>query len=80
MNNEREKEEFLYPQTRYRGEFTPENMLFNANLQEFAHKVNYICGLETNGKLSSQDAYRRIKHLWHQLKDSIKALDIGEED
>lgn len=53
-------------------------MLFNYNLQEFAHKVNYICALETNGKLSSEVAYQRIKQLWKQLKESKKNLKIGE--
>lgn len=72
------KDEFIYPKTRYRGEFTPPNMLFNYNLQEFAHKVNYICALETNGKLSSEVAYQRIKQLWKQLKESKKNLKIGE--
>ncbi|MGC9527818.1 MAG: DUF7219 family protein [Limnospira sp.] len=81
MNNdkEREKEEFLYPRSRYRGEFTPENMVFNSNLQEFAHKVNYICGLETNGKIGSEEAYGRIKKLWKQLKTSKQNLSIGED-
>jgi len=73
-----EKDEFLYPKTRYRGEFSPQNMMFNSNLQEFAHKVNYICGLETNGKLSSEVAYQRIKQLWKELKESKKNLNIGE--
>jgi len=79
-DKEREKEEFLYPRSRYRGEFTPENMVFNSNLQEFAHKINYICGLETNGKISSEEAYGRIKKLWKQLKTSKQNLSIGESD
>ena len=79
MNNNDEKEQFLYPRSSYRGEFTPENMLFNANLQEFAQRVSYICNLETAGKLKSGDAYRRIKELWKQLKQSKKELGILED-
>lgn len=27
---------FLYPHSRYRGQFTPQNLVFDANLQELA--------------------------------------------
>jgi len=70
-----EREQFLYPRSRYRGEFTPGNLLFNANLQEFAQRVNYICNLETAGKLSPVDAYEQIKDLWNQLQRSRDELD-----
>ena len=66
------KEEFLFPQSRYRGEFTPENLAFNSNLQEFAQKISIICNLETNGKITSEDAYKQIKALWKVLKASKK--------
>ncbi len=68
------KDNFLYSQARYRGDFSPENLAFNANLQEFTQKVGYICALETNGKISADQAYDRIKELWHQLKTSKKEL------
>lgn len=78
---EQSKEEFLYPRSSYRGDFTPGKLAFNANIQEFAQKTAYICGLETNGKISSEDAYQRIKKLWHQLKNSRKELlDFGDSD
>ena len=73
-----DKDNFLYSQTRYRGEFSPGNLAFNANLQEFTQKIGYICALETNGKISAQEAYDRIKYLWHQLKASKKEL-LDEE-
>lgn len=38
-----EKEDFLYPRSRYYGQVQPENLVFNANLQEFAQKVSLIC-------------------------------------
>lgn len=68
------KDNFLHPTGKYRGEFTPEQLAFNANLQEFASRVSLICGLETGGKISSDDAYHQIKKLWKDLKDSKKQL------
>ncbi len=65
-----DKDKFLYPRARYRGEFTPEQLAFNANLQEFAQRVGLICALETGGKLSSTDAYAQVKELWSALKRS----------
>ena len=79
MATNNRKEEFLYPRSSYRGEVKPENLVFNANLQEFAHKVSYICNLETGGKIASSEAYRQIKSLWKQLKRTKKALGIGED-
>ena len=71
-NNGLNKERFLFPHSRYRGEFTPENLAFNSNLQEFAQKVSIICNLETNGKVTSEEAYHKIKALWKELKQSKK--------
>lgn len=66
------KDQFFSPRSSYYGEFTPEGLAFNANLQEFANRISIICGLETGGKISPDDAYRQIKQLWKQLKDSKK--------
>lgn len=79
MSKNDEKDNFLYPHRAYHGEVKPENLVFNANLQEFAQRVSYICNLETGGKLSSTDAYEKIKGLWKQLKRSKKGLKIGED-
>jgi hypothetical protein len=73
------KNDFLYPHHRYRGHHKPENLLFNANLQEFAHRVSYICNLQTSGKILPRDAYDQIHDLWKQLKQSKKELKIGKE-
>ncbi|NJR50485.1 MAG: hypothetical protein HC780_13880 [Leptolyngbyaceae cyanobacterium CSU_1_3] len=73
-NKEIEKENFFAPIGRYRGEFSPENLAFNANLQEFASRVSLLCGLETGGKIPPEEAYKEIKHLWSQLKESKKLL------
>ncbi len=70
--------DFLYPRSRYRGTVKPENLVFNANLQEFSQRVSYICCLETGGKLSPEQSYKEIKSLWKQLKQSKRQLGIGE--
>lgn len=71
------KDSFLYPRHPYYGRFTPDRLAFNANLQEFAHKVSYICALETGGKLSPEQAYEQMNGLWEKLKQSKEALGIG---
>ncbi|MGB3758183.1 MAG: hypothetical protein WBA07_17690 [Rivularia sp. (in: cyanobacteria)] len=73
------KEDFLYPRSRYYGQVKPENLVFNANLQEFAQRVSVICNLETSGKVPPVDAYEQIKALWKELKQSKKQLDIGQD-
>lgn len=70
MHSQQVKEQFLCPQSRYHGSCTPRNLLFNANLQEFAHKVSILSALHTGGKLSSQQAYEQIEQLWQQLAQS----------
>jgi hypothetical protein len=78
--NSNEKEKFLYPMGKYYGEFTPENLAFNANLQEFGQRVCYLCSLESNGKISSQDAYEEIKSFWQQLERSRELLFKDNDD
>ena len=75
-----DKEKFLYPIGKYYGEFKPENLAFNANLQEFAQRVSYLCALESNGKISSQDAYEEIKNFWQQLDRSRQLLLNDDKD
>lgn len=72
------KDDFLYPRGRYYGQVKPENLVFNANLQEFAQKISYICNLETGGKLPPEEAYEQIKALWKELRRTKKQLRIGE--
>jgi hypothetical protein len=74
-----DRSDFLYPRSRYYGEVQPENLVFNANLQEFAQHVSYICNLETAGKIPPAEAYERIRNLWKQLKSSKQELGIGEK-
>lgn len=73
-----DRSNFLYPRSRYHGPVHPENLVFNANLQEFSQRVSLICGLQTNGKLSPEESYQQIHALWKQLKRSKKELQIGK--
>jgi len=73
-----DKENFLYPRGRYYGQVKPENLVFNANLQEFAQRISFICNLETSGKIPPEQAYEQIKDLWKNLRRSKKELGIGE--
>ena len=66
----------MFPKSRYYGTFTPQNLMFNANLQEFSHRVTIIGALETGGRLSSQEAYSQISDLWNQLEQSMQNLAI----
>lgn len=70
----KEQSDFLYPRSCYHGQFKPEYLVFNAHLQEFAQRVGYISSLQTNGKISPQEAYDQIKILWKQLKCIKKEL------
>ena len=80
-DKEQAKNRFLYPKSRYHGEFTPEKLTFNANLQEFAQRVSLLCGLETGGQISTEEAYLQIKEMWKQLKRSKKELlDVSKPE
>ena len=72
------RSDFIHHRSRYFGKVQPQNMVFNANLQEFAQKVGYISSLETAGKLTPEDSYSRIESLWQDLKSSKNSLHIGE--
>lgn len=65
----------LYPRQRYRGEpWTPQAAAFHNNSEEFAEQVGLIVGLQSNGKLSQDQAYARIKNLWDKLQTSHEHL------
>lgn len=73
-----DRAKFLYSRSRYRGPVKPENLVFNANLQEFAQRVSFICNLETAGKIASEEAYEQIKSLWQSLDQSKQDLGVGK--
>ena len=72
-------DKFICPRNRYHGKFKPENLVFNANLQEFAQRVSYIYNLETAGKIAPEEAYSQIESLWKQLEYTKKQLGIGDK-
>ena len=78
MEEKPDKYNFIYQTYSYRGEFTPKNLMFNANLQEFTTRVSYICNLQTIGKISTEDAYKQINELWQQVEHSYLELGIGD--
>ena len=55
-------------------EDSPEQIIMEANIREFGHKISMICALETGGKITSDEAYTRIKANWKHLKASRKNL------
>jgi hypothetical protein len=73
-----QKGDFLYPRVRYRGDIRPENLVFDANLQEFSQRVSYITNLEVSGKLSPLESYEQIKTLWTQLERTKEQLGVGQ--
>jgi hypothetical protein len=73
-----DKERFLNPTSNFRGEFTPQNLAFDANLQEFTNRISIICALETGGKISPNEAYLQIKELWKKLDASRQHL-LGDD-
>lgn len=75
----KESDFYLYQQNRYNGNFKPEHLIFNSNLQEFTQRISFICSLETAGKLTPEEAYQQIKGLWKDLKRTKKQLGIGAQ-
>lgn len=59
----------------YRGnDWSPERLMFHQNLETFAERVGLIVALQSNGKISQEDAYAQIKHIWKSLKQSKDTL------
>ncbi|MEE3716725.1 hypothetical protein V2H45_08205 [Tumidithrix elongata RA019] len=79
QESQRDKLDFLFPSRRYLGHCTPENLVFDANLQEFSQRVGYITALETGGKISPHEAFQQLDVLWQQLKTSKENL-LGISD
>ena len=73
-----DKDRFFNPISNFRGEFSPQNLAFNANMQEFTNRISIICALETGGKISSNEAYQQIKDLWIKLDASRQNL-LGDD-
>jgi hypothetical protein len=60
-------------------EFTPEKLIMEANIREFAYKISMICALEVGGKITPEEAYHRIRENWRELKASRQNLLSPDE-
>ncbi len=59
----------------YRGaNWSPERLAFHQNLETFADRIGLIVGLQANGKIGQNQAFKDIRKLWSQLKASSKEL------
>ncbi|MBM5827461.1 MAG: hypothetical protein FJ050_05315 [Cyanobacteria bacterium M_surface_7_m2_040] len=59
----------------YRGEdWSPQRLVFHQNLESFADRVGLIVGLQSNGKISQEQAYTEIRKIWKELKESKGTL------
>jgi len=70
------RSDFLLPHNSYRGVSRPDNLVFNANLQEFSQRVNFISCLGSNGKMTPTEAFEQIQVLWKELEQVEQGLDI----
>lgn len=65
----------------YRGsDWSPQRLAFHQNLESFAERVGLIVGLQSNGKLSQEEAYAEIRRIWKDLKVSRDSLLPKLED
>ena len=63
------------PHSAYRGsDWTPERLMFHQNLESFAERVGLVVGLQSNGKMSQEQAYDEIRRIWNDLKESKNIL------
>lgn len=67
----------INPLSSFPGKPTLFQYMFKANLQEFGNKVDLLCALQTEEKISAEDAYAEIRKLWKELK-SVNS-DLLEE-
>jgi hypothetical protein len=55
-------------------DWSPQRLMFHQNLESFAERVGLLVGLQSNGKVSQEQAYAEIRKLWKELKDSRGSL------
>ncbi|MCH9714119.1 MAG: hypothetical protein K0U63_06175 [Cyanobacteria bacterium] len=49
-------------------DWTPQRLVFHQNLESFAERVGLLVGLQSNGKVTQEQAYAEIRKLWKDLK------------
>jgi hypothetical protein len=67
----------VFPFGPYQGQFSLENLAFNANLQEFTQQAQIIADSYGQGHLDSDGALHQLEQLWQQLKASKHGLGIS---
>ena len=71
----------MEPHSPYRGQdWTPQRLMFHQNLESFAERVGLVVGLQSNGKVSQEQAYAEIRRIWKDLKDSKDVLLKTQKD
>lgn len=68
------KDDFLYDISPYHGTLNKDKVVFNTQLQQFAHKAGFIANLHTSGKLTPQEAYLQLESLWRELEVTKTAI------
>ena len=65
----------MEPSAPYRGpDWTPQRLMLHQILESFAERVGLVVGLQSNGKVSQEQAYAEIRRIWKDLKDSKDVL------
>jgi hypothetical protein len=67
-------QQFAYPIARYRGENDSSSQEFNAQFQNFAHRVSILCALHTGGKISTSQTYQHMLTLYEQLQPYLSLI------
>ena len=47
---------------------------FQCAMASFSHEISIVAALEVSGKISEEDAYKRIRALYKKLKKNRKEL------
>ena len=47
---------------------------FQAAMASFAHEISIVASMEISGKIPEEEAYKRIRRLYKQLKRNRKEL------
>ena len=48
----------------YGDDWSPQRLVFHQNLESFAERVGLVVGLQSNGKVSQEQAYGQIRRIW----------------
>ena len=65
----------------YNGDdWSPQRLMFHQNLESFAERVGLVVGLQSNGKVSQEQAYAEIRRIWKDLKDSKDVLLKSQQE